>query len=65
MLTKLIDITKQYIKYEKDTLAAVVELRSQANKNLNVKELEKVNNVVTSQAGKINVLLEKLYRFKS
>lgn len=58
MLTKLIDSTKQYMKYEKDTLTTVVELRSQANKNLNVKELEQVNNAVTSQAGKINVLLE-------
>ncbi|WP_342256782.1 LemA family protein [Spiroplasma endosymbiont of Poecilobothrus nobilitatus] len=58
MLTKLIDSTKKYMKYEKDTLAAVVELRSQANKNLNVKELEQINNSVTSQAGKINVLLE-------
>jgi len=34
------------MKYEKDTLAAVVELRSQANKNLNVKELEQVNNAI-------------------
>lgn len=59
MLTKLIDSTKQYMKYEKDTLTAIVELRSQANQNLNVKELDKVNNAITSQAGKINVLLEK------
>ncbi|PQP79654.1 LemA family protein [Spiroplasma sp. ChiS] len=58
MLTKLIDSTKQYMKYEKDTLSAVVELRSQANKNLNVKELDQINNAVTSQVGKINVLLE-------
>ncbi|WP_253301310.1 LemA family protein [Spiroplasma endosymbiont of Phyllotreta cruciferae] len=58
MLTKLIDSTKQYMKYEKDTLTTIVELRSQANQNLNVKELDKVNNAITSQAGKINVLLE-------
>ncbi len=65
MLTKLIDSTKQYMKYEKDTLTTVVELRSQANKNLNVKELEQVNNAVTSQAGKINVLLENYPNLKA
>ncbi|WP_277947412.1 LemA family protein [Spiroplasma citri] len=54
MLTKLIDSTKQYMKYEKDTLSAAVELRTQANKNLNVKELDQINNAVTSQVGKIN-----------
>lgn len=28
MLTKLIDSTKQYMKYEKDTLTAIIGLRS-------------------------------------
>ncbi|AGM24646.1 LemA family protein [Spiroplasma chrysopicola] len=57
MLTKLIDSTKQYMKYEKDTLEGVIALRTQAN-NLKVQDFEKVNSKVNEQLGKINVTLE-------
>lgn len=58
ILSKLIDSTKQYMKYEKDTLTAIVELRQQTTNNIKVKDFEKINSAISNQTGRINVLLE-------
>lgn len=58
MLSKLIDSTKQYMKYEKDTLTSIVALRSQTTNGVNVKDFDKVNSSISNQTGRINVLLE-------
>lgn len=58
MLSKLVDSTKQYMKYEKETLTAVVALRNQTTNAIDIKDFNKVNSAISSQAGRINVLLE-------
>ncbi|WP_338969448.1 LemA family protein [Spiroplasma endosymbiont of Labia minor] len=57
MLTKLVDSTKQYMNYEKSTLESIVALRSKSS-SLKANNFEELNDSISNQVGKINVLLE-------
>lgn len=56
LLTKLLDATKGYMKFEKSTLTQIIALR--AGKTETMTDLAKVDNGLNSAFGKFNALLE-------
>ena len=57
MLTKLVDVTKQYMQYEKSTLSTITELRSQTSP-FKIKDVDRINKAISDQMGRINMLME-------
>lgn len=59
LLTKMFDITKGYVKHEKETLAEIVGLRTGIPSGTTVKDLSSINSKLDSEAKKIDVAFEK------
>ncbi len=59
VLTKLIDIVKEYMKYEKDLLTKVVELRTGYAQAKDLAEKIKIENEIEKLLGKLNMVWEQ------
>ena len=57
-LIKLLDLTKSHMKYEKDLLKNVTELRSLQSGSIKAEDLSKVNDKINQGFTKINVAFE-------
>jgi len=64
-LTKLLDITKNYMTYEKETLVKIVEMRSKNISNLSVHDKNLLDQQLGDIGGQINVTLENYPDLKS
>lgn len=62
LLTKLVDATKGYMKYEKSTLTEVVKLRANMT---TMKDYSQANSVLNDAFSKFNVLLENYPNLKA
>ena len=61
VLTKMLDITKEYAKHEKETLFETINLR----KDMTMAEKSEANNKMSEAFGKINVIAEAYPELKS
>ena len=57
-LIKLLDLTKSHMKYEKNLLRNVTELRSITTNNIKPEDLSKINNKINEGFAKVNVAFE-------
>jgi len=57
-LIKLLDLTKSHMKYEKDLLKDVTELRSLNSGDIKAEDLSKVNDKINQGFAKVNVAFE-------
>lgn len=63
LLTKLLDATKGYMKFEKETLSKIIALRS--GKMETMQDFSKTENGLNSAFGKFNALLENYPELKA
>ena len=64
-LVKLLDVTKSYMKYEKETLTGITELRSLKTSDIKPENISQLNSKLDKVASGINVTLENYPNLKA
>ena len=61
ILTKMVEVVKEYSKFEQETLFKIAEIR----KNMNIKELNEFNNSMTEDFKRVDLVVEKYPKLRA